>query len=56
MCSFQFENQVNLRNSQVIHVDRMRKKYPQTLRGEVCDEERSAPENGPESLDIEDSN
>lgn len=40
----------------MIHVDRMCKKYPQTLRGEACDEERSAPENGPESLDIEDSN
>lgn len=40
----------------MLHVDRMRKKYPQTLRGEACDEERSAPENGPESLDIEDSN
>lgn len=41
---------------QVIHVDMMRKKYPQTLRGEACDEKRSAPEKGPESLDIEDSN
>lgn len=39
----------------MIHVDRMRKKYPQTLRGEAC-EERSAPENDPESLGIEDSN
>lgn len=35
---------------QVIHVDRVRKKYPQTLRGKACNEERSAPENGPESL------
>lgn len=26
------------------------------MRGEACDEERSAPENGPESLDIKDSN
>lgn len=25
------------------------------MRGEACDEERSAPENGPESLDIEES-
>lgn len=39
----------------MIHVDRMRQKYPHTLRGEACDEERSAPENGPESLDIEES-
>lgn len=33
----------------------MRQKYPHTLRGEACDEERGAPENGPESLDIEES-
>lgn len=37
----------------MIRVDRMRQKYSQTLRGEAFDEERSAPENGPESLDIE---
>lgn len=39
----------------MIHVDRMRQKYQHTLRGEAWDEERSAPENGPESLDIEES-
>lgn len=39
----------------MIHVDRMCQKYPHTLRGEACDEEISAPENGPESLDIEES-
>lgn len=37
----------------MIRVDRMRQKYSQTLRGEAFDEERSAPEKGPESLDIE---
>lgn len=31
----------------MIHVDRMCQKYPHILRGEACDEERSAPENGP---------
>lgn len=35
----------------VKHV-RMRQKYPQTMRGIACDEERSAPENGPKCLDI----
>lgn len=30
----------------------MRQKYSQTIRGEAFDEERSAPENGLESLDI----
>lgn len=34
----------------------MRQKYSQTLRGEAFDEERSAPENGPESVDIENFN
>lgn len=34
---------------QVIHVDRMCENYSKTLRGEACDEERSAPKNGPES-------
>lgn len=37
----------------MIRVDRWRQKYSQTLRGEAFDEKRSAPENGPESLDIE---
>lgn len=32
----------------MLHVDRMRQTHPQTLRGEACDEERSALENGPE--------
>lgn len=38
---------------QVIHVERMRQKYPQKRR-EACDE-RSALENGQESLDIEEN-
>lgn len=37
----------------MIRVDIMRQKYSQTLRGEAFNEERSAPEHGPESLDIE---
>lgn len=39
----------------MIHVDRMRQKYRSTFSGEACDEEKSAPENVPESLDIEES-
>lgn len=39
-----------------IRVERMRQKYSQTLRGEAFDEKRSAPENGPESWDIEQFN
>lgn len=37
----------------MIRVDRMRQKYSQTFRGKAFDEERSAPENSPESLDID---
>ncbi|XP_062601301.1 uncharacterized protein LOC134263019 [Saccostrea cucullata] len=32
---------------QVIHVDRMRRRYPQTLQGETPDDERTAPEDVP---------
>ena len=35
---------------QVIHVDRMRRRYPQTLQGETPDDERTAPEDEPEPL------